>query len=88
MTDPAPQAMSEAEYLLTERQSPYKREYVGGFVYPLHAQAGTSGNHARIASAYELRQVCCPKPMLRAAAFTRPICRFIFPASRFTFTLT
>lgn len=48
MTDPAPQAMTEAEYLLTERQSPYKREYVGGFVYPLHAQAGTSGNHARI----------------------------------------
>lgn len=48
MTDPAPQAMTEAEYLASERQSPHKREYVGGFVYPLHAQAGTSGNHARI----------------------------------------
>jgi hypothetical protein len=39
MTDAAPKAMSEAEYLRTEAQSPYKREYVGGFVYPLHAQA-------------------------------------------------
>ena len=48
MTELAPKAMSEAEYLLTERQSPYKREYVGGFVYPLHAQAGASGNHVQI----------------------------------------
>lgn len=48
MTDAAPKAMSEAEYLRTERESPYKREYVGGFVYPLHAQAGASGVHARI----------------------------------------
>ena len=48
MTDPAPIAMSEAEYLRTERESPFKREYVGGFVYPLHAQAGSSGGHARI----------------------------------------
>lgn len=48
MTDAAPKAMTEAEYLRTERESPYKREYVGGFVYPLHAQAGSSGVHARI----------------------------------------
>jgi len=48
MTDAAPQAMSEAEYLRSERESPYKREYVGGFVYPLHAQAGARGEHVRI----------------------------------------
>ncbi|CAM3273733.1 Putative restriction endonuclease domain-containing protein [Deinococcus saxicola] len=36
------------EYLRTERESPYKREYVGGFVYPLHAQAGASGEHVQI----------------------------------------
>ncbi|KEF34150.1 MULTISPECIES: Uma2 family endonuclease [Deinococcus] len=48
MTDAVPKAMSEAEYLRTERESPLKREYVGGFVYPLHAQAGASGEHVRI----------------------------------------
>ncbi|GAA5532029.1 Uma2 family endonuclease [Deinococcus aluminii] len=48
MTDAPRKAMSEAEYLRTERESPYKREYVGGFVYPLHAQAGASGEHVRI----------------------------------------
>lgn len=26
--------MSVEEYLRTEKKSPYKREYVGGFVYP------------------------------------------------------
>ncbi|BDP40798.1 hypothetical protein DAETH_07670 [Deinococcus aetherius] len=50
MTDAAPQAMSEAEYLRSERESPYKREYVGGFVYPLHAQAGASGEHGLIST--------------------------------------
>lgn len=40
--------MTEADYLRTERESPYKREYVGGFVYPLHAQAGASGEHVRL----------------------------------------
>ncbi|MEF2278148.1 Uma2 family endonuclease [Deinococcus sp. YIM 134068] len=40
--------MSEAEYLRSERESPYKREYVGGNAYPLHAQAGASGEHVRI----------------------------------------
>ena len=44
--------MSVEEYLRTEETSPVKREYVGGFVYPLHgatrAQAGTSKNHMRI----------------------------------------
>ncbi|MFC3862599.1 Uma2 family endonuclease [Deinococcus antarcticus] len=34
--------MSVEEYLRTEEKSPYKREYVGSFVYPLHAQAGAS----------------------------------------------
>lgn len=48
MTDAAPQAMTVEEYLRTERESPIKREYVGGFVYPLHAQAGASGEHVRI----------------------------------------
>lgn len=46
--------MSVEEYLRTEKLSPVKREYVGGFVYPLHgttrAQARTSKNHVPIAS--------------------------------------
>ncbi|GGI78518.1 Uma2 family endonuclease [Deinococcus wulumuqiensis] len=49
MTDPAPQAMSVAEYLRRERAGDVKHEYVGGFIYPLHAQAGGSGTHSRIA---------------------------------------
>jgi Uma2 family endonuclease len=44
--------MSVEEYLRTEEASPVKREYVGGFVYPLHgatrAQAGASQKHTRI----------------------------------------
>ncbi|WP_102126807.1 Uma2 family endonuclease [Deinococcus planocerae] len=48
MTDPAFQAMSVEEYLRSEEQSPYKREYVGGFVYPLHAHAGVSQRHSLI----------------------------------------
>ena len=43
--------MSVEESLRTEETSPYKREYVGGYVYPLHgtrAQAGTSRGHVRI----------------------------------------
>lgn len=48
MSDPAPKAMSVEEYLRSEEQSPYKREYVGGFVYPLHAQAGASKKHTLI----------------------------------------
>lgn len=48
MTDPAFQAMSLEEYLRTEEHSPFKREYVGGFVYPLHAQAGVSEAHSLI----------------------------------------
>lgn len=48
MTDPAPKAMSVEEYLVSEEKSPYKREYVGGFVYPLHAQAGASKKHTLI----------------------------------------
>lgn len=49
MTDPAPQAMSVAEYLRRERDGDLKHEYVGGFVYPLHAQAGASRRHSQIA---------------------------------------
>ncbi|PNY81389.1 Uma2 family endonuclease [Deinococcus koreensis] len=41
-------AMSMEEYLRTEATSPYKREYVGGFVYPLHGQAGASRSHSLI----------------------------------------
>lgn len=48
MSDPAPQAMSVEDYLRSEEKSPYKREYVGGFVYPLHAQAGASRPHVLI----------------------------------------
>ncbi len=43
--------MSVEEYLRSEETSPYKREYVGGYVYPLHgtrAQAGATGVHVRI----------------------------------------
>ena len=40
--------MSVAEYLRSEPESPVKREYVDGFVYPLHAQAGASKAHSRI----------------------------------------
>ncbi|BDP40381.1 hypothetical protein DAETH_03500 [Deinococcus aetherius] len=40
--------MSVEEYLRTEEKNPYKREYVGGFVYPLHAHAGASRAHVRI----------------------------------------
>lgn len=54
MSDPAFKAMSVEEYLRTEASSPVKREYVGGFVYPLHgaalAQAGASKNHVTIAA--------------------------------------
>lgn len=50
MSDPAFSRMSVAEYLQTEESSPVKREYVDGFVYPLHAQAGASKAHARISA--------------------------------------
>ena len=41
--------ISEEEYLLSEESSPVKREYVDGFVYPLHAQAGAVSKHGVIA---------------------------------------
>lgn len=40
--------MTEQEYLASEPDSPYKREYVDGFVYPL-LQAGALGKHGKIA---------------------------------------
>lgn len=40
--------MSVEEYLATEETSPYRREYVGGLVYPLHAQAGASEGRSLI----------------------------------------
>lgn len=55
MTSSALRKMSEAEYLETEEVSPYKREYVDGFVYALHgedtahAQAGARSKHGLIA---------------------------------------
>jgi Uma2 family endonuclease len=53
MSVPSLQPMSVEEYLRTEEASPFKREYVGGFVYPLHGstrtQAGTTAGHVRIA---------------------------------------
>lgn len=48
MTDSPFKAMSVEEYLRTEEQSPFKREYVGGFVYPLHGQSGASEPHVLI----------------------------------------
>lgn len=48
MSEPALKRMSVAEYLRTELESPVKREYVDGFVYPLHGQAGASKAHTRI----------------------------------------
>jgi Uma2 family endonuclease len=54
MSAPSLMPMSVEEYLRTEEASPVKREYVGGFVYPLHgptrAQAGTTAGHAQICS--------------------------------------
>ncbi|WP_233554463.1 Uma2 family endonuclease [Deinococcus cavernae] len=48
MSEPAFQRMSAEEYLRTERDSPVKREFVDGFVYPLHARAGASKTHTRL----------------------------------------
>lgn len=56
MSEPAFKTMSLEEYLRTEEESLVKREYVGGFVYPINnsdgpvAQAGSSKAHARIIS--------------------------------------
>lgn len=54
MSDPAPTfwEMTEEEYLRTEPESPVKREFFGGYVYPLHgatvAQAGASAGHGAV----------------------------------------
>lgn len=54
MTSSPLQKISEADYLRTEELSPFKREYVDGFVYPLHgddaphAQAGALSKHGLI----------------------------------------
>lgn len=48
MTQPAFKAMSLSDYLAFEEGVPEKHEFVGGFVYPLHAQAGVSQGHSRI----------------------------------------
>ncbi|SMB82095.1 Uma2 family endonuclease [Deinococcus hopiensis] len=52
MSAPTLKPMSVEEYLRTEEGSPVKREYVGGFVYPLHgwtrAQAGATRAHVLI----------------------------------------
>ena len=54
MTRSALRKMTQAEYLETEEVSPYKREYVDGFVYALHgedtahAQAGARSKHGLI----------------------------------------
>ncbi|BDP41249.1 hypothetical protein DAETH_12180 [Deinococcus aetherius] len=48
MSDPAFRRMSVEEYLRTEPGSPVKREYVNGFVYPWHGQAGVSDAHDSI----------------------------------------
>ncbi|WP_293914784.1 Uma2 family endonuclease [Deinococcus sp.] len=48
MTDSAFRAMSVEEYLRTEEQGVLKHEYVNGFMYALHGQAGASDAHATI----------------------------------------
>ena len=48
MSEPAFQRMSAAEYLRSEEASLVKREFVDGFVYPLHGQAGAGKKHVRI----------------------------------------
>lgn len=54
MTSSALRKISEEEYLRTEELSPFKREYVDGFVYALHgddavnAQAGATSRHGLI----------------------------------------
>ncbi len=52
MSAPSLKPMSVKDYLHSEEASTFKREYVGGFVYPLHggtrAQAGTTAGHVRI----------------------------------------
>ena len=49
------QYLTEEEYLRSEATSPVKREYVAGFVYPLHgatlAQAGATSAHGELALA-------------------------------------
>ncbi|WP_420594589.1 Uma2 family endonuclease [Deinococcus sp.] len=50
MSDPAFRKITEEDYLRSEETSPIKHEYVDGFVYPLHGQAGASRVHNRIAS--------------------------------------
>lgn len=46
------QEMTEEEYLRTEPYSPIKREFVDGYVYPLHgptlAEAGASSGHGKL----------------------------------------
>lgn len=54
MTSSALRKISEEDYLRTEELSPFKREYVDGFVYALHgedapnAQAGATSRHGLI----------------------------------------
>nr|WP_255639116.1 Uma2 family endonuclease [Deinococcus betulae] len=57
VTDSPLKKISEAEYLRTEEASPFKREYVDGFLYALHsedgltaqtAQTGATSNHSLI----------------------------------------
>lgn len=48
MTDPAFKRMTPEEYLRSEREAQEKHEFVDGFVYPLHAQAGASRKHVRL----------------------------------------
>lgn len=40
--------MTPEEYLRSEREAQQKHEYMDGFVYPLHAQAGASRKHVRL----------------------------------------
>ncbi len=52
VTEPAFQQMTEEEYLRTEEFSRVKREFVAGYVYPLHgetlAQAGVTNGHSEL----------------------------------------
>lgn len=48
MSGPAFKRMTAEEYLRREREAPEKHEFIDGFVYPLHAQAGASRQHVRL----------------------------------------
>jgi Uma2 family endonuclease len=50
MSEPALKRMTVEEYLQSEQAGIDKHEFVDGFMYPLHGQAGASKAHVRIST--------------------------------------